>query len=248
MAEPYLSPGSAATVDLPEATSARPATDLAASYAERSLERWQNRLLPFLMWLVAGVTSFFLVATLFQLNALQRRIESPPTLDLTPALSGLQSSSSSADRLLFAQWQTLARLEQNALERRYHQANVLLMSRTWTRYLGFITGMIMAMVGAAFILGKLREEASTLALKTPTAEANLNSTSPGLVLCLLGTVLMLSTLLTHNDIETQDAPLYTNVVVSGGTAAAPPARLPGGNAEPRPEGSVPDPLGEPQLP
>jgi len=239
MDQPFA-PGSAATADLPELPPARASTSVSA---DRNLERWQRRLLPFLVWLLGGVTVFFLLATLFQLNSLQRRIESPPTLDLTPALAGLQNAASSSDRLVFAQWQTLARLEQNALERRYHQANVLLMSRTWTRYLGFMTGMILAMIGAAFILGKLREEASTLGLKNAGLEANLNTTSPGLVLCLLGTVLMLSTLLTHNDIETQDAPLYTNVVVSG--AGAPqPARLPAGSAEPRPEGTVPDPLGD----
>jgi hypothetical protein len=192
--------------------------------ADVTLGSWQRMLLPFMMAMVGLVTVFFLVVTLFQLNALQARIDNPPRLDLAPSLSVLDESPASAgERLLFAQWRTLANLEQHALERRYHQANVLLMSRTWTRYLGFVTGMMMALVGAAFILGKLREEASSVSVQGKAVEANLSTTSPGLALCFLGTVLMITTLLSHNAIETRDAnPLYTRTLFAPQGAEAPP--------------------------
>lgn len=214
---------------------------------------WQSRLLPFLVWMLGGVTVFFLVATLVQLNGLQRRMESPPRLDLAAALSPLDAgASSTSDRLMFAQWKTLATLEQHALERRYHQANVLLMSRTWTRYLGFMTGMIMALMGAAFIMGKLREEASTLELKNAAVQASLATTSPGLVLCVLGTLLMLTTLVVHNDIETRDTPLYTQVLLApdpGGAGSAPlPLPLSGARDPLEETEEVTDPLAEPELP
>jgi hypothetical protein len=45
-------------------------------------------------------------------------------------------------------------LEADALQRRYHQANANMLARVWTRQLGFITGMLLALVGAAFILGR----------------------------------------------------------------------------------------------
>lgn len=201
---------------------------------DRSLEAWQNRLLPFMVWMVGGLTVFFLLATLYQLHTLQGRVEAPPELDLSAALAPLEGSATSpTERLVFAQWQTLANLEKHALERRYHQANVLLMSRTWTRYLGFMTGMILSLVGSAFILGKLREEVSTLGLENEGIKASLETTSPGLVLCVLGTVLMLAALMTHNDIETQDSPLYTGVQVATGSvpgvapAPGPASRLKG---------------------
>jgi hypothetical protein len=193
------------------------------------LASWQDRILPFLLVMLGGITVFFLVATLVQLNSLQRSIQSPPVLDLASALAPLADSQSSSDRLLSAQWQTLARLEQYALERRYHQANVLLMARTWTRYLGFLTGMILTLVGAAFILGKLREEASSIALTSAPVVANLSTTSPGLALSVLGTVLMLATLLVHGEIETRDAnPLYTRMILTPQGADAAPQPFPGG--------------------
>lgn len=202
----------------------------------------------FLYWLLSGVTMFFLVVTLVQLQSLQRRVDSPPRIDLTSALAPLdQGTVSTGDRLMVAQWRTLALLEQNAQERRYHQANLLVMSRTWIRYLGFMTGMIMALVGAAFVLGKLREESSALAIKNAVAEANITTTSPGLVLCTIGMVLMLATLLTHNDIETWDAnPLYTRVLLApDASASAPPRPLPvSGLSDPLGGDTVPDPLAE----
>ena len=202
----------------------------------------------FLFWLLGGVTVFFLVVTLLQLQSLQRRIDTPPVLDLTSALAPLDTGAgSTGDRLMVAQWRTLALLEQNVIERRYHQANVLLMSRSWTRYLGFMTGMIFALVGAAFIMGKLREQASALALKNAAVEANITTTSPGLVLCLLGTVLMLATLLTHHDIETWEGdPLYTRVILApAGDAADAPLPLPGTVSDPLGDDTVADPIENP---
>jgi hypothetical protein len=203
----------------------------------------------FLYWLLGGVTIFFLVVTLFQLQSLQARVDSPPRIDLASALAPLDEGAvSTGDRLLVAQWRTLALLEQNAQERRYHQANLLVMSRTWIRYLGFMTGMIMALVGAAFVLGKLREESSALAIKNAVAEANITTTSPGLVLCTIGMVLMLATLLTHNDIETWEAdPLYTRVLLTpDGSPVGPPLPLPvDGMTDPLGADTVPDPLAEP---
>ena len=49
-------------------------------------------------------------------------------------------------------------LEQELVARRYEQANLMLSTSLWTRLMGFITGMILALVGAAFILGKLQED------------------------------------------------------------------------------------------
>ena len=203
----------------------------------------------FLFWLLGGVTVFFLVVTLLQLRSLQQRIDTPPVLDLTSALAPLDEGAvSTGDRLMVAQWRTLALLEESVLERRYHQANLLLMSRAWTRYLGFVTGMIFALVGAAFVMGKLQERESALALKNAAVEANITTTSPGLVLCLLGTVLMLATLLTHHDIETWEGdPLYTRVILApAATGADAPLPLPTGTvSDPLAGDTISDPLGNP---
>ena len=103
------------------------------------------------------------------------------------------------------------------------------MARTWTSYLGYLTGMILALVGATFILGKLKEEVSTLGVEGSGVKATLRTTSPGLALCFLGTVLILGTIMTHNQIELQESgPLYlTSMFVEGERGDARPGVLPG---------------------
>src|SRR6266545_4689777 len=135
---------------------------------------WQRRLLPLMVGLLVTLTAFFIVASFVQLYYLQTRIEKAPRLDLGPAMASLdeiakdmqsgklQDQGALNSRIEQARWQTLSILEANVLQRRYHHAGVLLISRIWTRYLGFVTGTILAMVGAAFILGKLQEASSNL--------------------------------------------------------------------------------------
>jgi hypothetical protein len=122
-----------------------------------------------------------------------------------------------------ARFNALAILEANAVERRYHQANVLLMSRVWARYLGFVTGMILALVGAAFILGKLREEMTSIGVSRAGTSGTLQSSSPGLVLAVLGVVLMAITIVTNQEISTTDSSIYMQL-------AAPQAKAPLGAA------------------
>jgi hypothetical protein len=103
-----------------------------------------------------------------------------------------------------------ATLERNTVARRYHQANVTLMARVWTHYLGFVTGMTLALVGAAFVLGRISEESSELQVGAgaSTPSASLRTASPGLVLGAFGVVLMIVTIVTHHEIETKEVPVY----------------------------------------
>ena len=100
------------------------------------------------------------------------------------------------------------RLEADALQRRYHQATTTMLARVWTRQLGFLTGMILALVGAAFVLGRLREPATRLSAAGGGITGALGASSPGLVLALLGTGLMAITLVTPFDVETSTDGLY----------------------------------------
>lgn len=187
---------------------------------------WQKRLLPFMISMLTVLTLFFFIASLIQIYYLHSRIEQSPELDLNPALSMLESktAATAGDKLDYARWKTLSILEGNALQRRYHQANVLLMSRVWTRYLGFVTGMILALIGAAFILGKLREPYSKLDADSALWKFSITSASPGLILAVLGTILMLTTMVTHFEIEVKDVPLYTSGWVGPSPTEMPPAQ------------------------
>lgn len=175
--------------------------------------------MPLMIRTVVGLTVFFFVATLGQLVYLNSRIHDAPELDISnvalPESTDLDASRLRAQILL----------ESIAIARRYHQANVLLMSRVWARYLGFVTGMILALVGAVFILGKLQEAQTEVGASAANADFSLKTTSPGLVLAVLGVALMVTSIVTHHDIETRDTPIYFTTESSNFTAGSPNSPL-----------------------
>src|SRR6266542_4556 len=195
---------------------------------------WQRRLLPLMVGLLVTLTAFVIVASVVQLYYLQTRSEKAPRLDLGPAMASLdeiakdmqsgklQDQGALNSRIEQARWQTLSILEANVLQRRYHHAGVLLISRIWTRYLGFVTGTILAMVGAAFTLGKLQEASSNLGAAGGLWKVSLTTDSPGLVLAALGTALMLATLATSMDLYVNDGPVYLRDGSSAAAEAPPP--------------------------
>ena len=198
-----------------EAAAHRPQSQ--ATRKRHSDRPWQHRLLPVMVAMIVGLTLFFFAATLFQLYTLRDSIAQSPSLDLSSALmmgeqsEGKQAAVTLAER----RWKTLALLEEHVIKQRYHQANVLLMARVWVRYLGFVTGMILALVGAVFVLGKIREERTDLGLQHKDLKGTLSTTSPGLVLATLGSILMLATLVTHHNIDVADGPLYVTLPYAG---------------------------------
>jgi hypothetical protein len=184
-------------------------TTLAASE-----QRWQVRLLPLMSRMIVGLTVFFFAASLGQLIYLDRAIERVPATDFAQLGIGAPGA---AQRLASPEFRVLASLDAALLERKYHQANVFLMGRLWTSYLGFVTGMILALVGAVFILGKMREDASELNTSGAAGTIALRSSSPGIILATLGVVLMITTIVTNHPIQTADAPVFV------GTLAGKPA-------------------------
>lgn len=172
------------------------------------IQRWQQRLLPFMIWMVVGLTLFFFIASFAQLAYLHVNIQDRPEVEVESIAPPRNASSTDKARKL----NILAQLEASALEHRYHQANVFLMSRVWARYLGFVTGMILALVGAAFILGKLRDKKATeISAEGMGGVMNLRSTSPGIILAVFGVTLMITTIVTHHDITTADSSVYIHI-------------------------------------
>ncbi len=174
---------------------------------------WQRKLLPFLIGLLTFLTLFFLVASIFQLYRLQDQITNKPKLDLEMALRVIPVQNDNQDtegNLQYVRWKTLALLEKHALEIRYHQIGALHMSRIWARYLGFLTGMILSLMGAAFILGKLKESPTKASGETISGKFSITTSSPGIILAFLGTALMITTIVVHHEIEGEDNAIYTN--------------------------------------
>ncbi len=227
-----------------------------ASPKPSMLDLWQHRLLPVMVGVVLVLAIFFFVATIYQLFLLNEKIDNAPLLKSDEILLRDSSHKDSPQRgylqssFVEHQWDTLVLLEFQTLQQRYHQANVLLMSRTWVRYLGFISGMVLAFIGAIFILGKLTDQptslsvgpdnsdsgqkpesgkvadplATRLALQQASLKMTLATQSPGIVLAVLGTFLMLVTIIVHRPIEVSDVPSYLNI--ESITSGTPPMSTP----------------------
>jgi len=189
-------------------------------------DKWQENLLPFMIRTIVFLGVFFFVASLLQLVYLQVVISGTPRFDVKQVNAYFTAATS--PRL-----KALVLLEGTALDDQYHQANVLLMARVWTTYVGFVTGMVLAVVGAVFILGKLAEPASELNAGVSGNNLSFKSTSPGLTLCVLGTALMVATIIVHHNIDTNHRALYIHDLTGDDItlpqlppAAIPPSTLP----------------------
>lgn len=173
-------------------------------------------------WLFWGGTALalilivgFFIASFVQLSFLHQKILEGAQTDLRQSVDILSHPAHTTSEQVAAagRLQSLVTLELYALERRYHQANVLLMSRIWIRYLGFITGMILALMGGAFILGRLREPPSKWSANAGSGKFSFEGTSPGMFLAGLGVILMLFTIVVNHKIDVKDQAVYTQGVL-----------------------------------
>jgi hypothetical protein len=191
---------------------------VAPSAADEShRDRWQLRLLPLMTGTLLSLTAFFLIVSLIQIAYLHRRIEQSPQVDLHQPISVLAPirPSSAAEAIQLADGMSKVLLEANAMDRRYHQASVVLMARVWTSYLGFVTGMVLAIIGAVFILGRVQGTHTSMEAKVAEVNAALKTSAPGIVLAAMGMLLMIATLYVRYDITVSDRAIYT---VTGGAS------------------------------
>ena len=171
---------------------------------------WQDRLLPLMATTLAFLTLFFCASLTYETISVQRHIESSHEIDLAPLISKLDADSGKDSKTAELEFRAkvLATLETNVIERRYHQATAAAIGRTYLIFLGFATGMVLSLAGAMFILGKVKEDPTSIAGSGSSFKATLRSGSPGLVMAVLGTVLMLSTIFSRADITVTDRALY----------------------------------------
>ena len=111
---------------------------------------WQARLLPFMMTGLAVIALLFFVGTFWNYVKLQAKLEVQEP-DIALVLEKARVGSASAS---YQDWYMRIVLEDRAMRGRHHQNTAVIESRTWTRFMGFITGMVMVMCGCIFILGK----------------------------------------------------------------------------------------------
>jgi hypothetical protein len=181
----------------------------ASADASSELSKWQFRLLPYMAVSVVVLAIVYFVLGVQSISSISAFLRNDPAAPITSQVNQLLATQPKA-HLSNAEvmQQGLLLLEADTLERRYRQASALLMSRIWTRQLAFNTGMVLALIGAVFILGKLRESSSNLGFVSASWKAQITSASPGLILASLGVVLMGIALVAQPPIDVNDKAIY----------------------------------------
>jgi len=189
--------------------------------ATKQLQRWQTRLLPFMTKLMIALAIFFFLVSLAQMAYLHWRIDQSPAVVFDQVRRMLSEGEEAPAERRMAIAGELARLEleSNAIERRYHQASVVLMARVWTSYLGFVTGMVLVFVGSAFVLGQVQGAVADFEAKLLGSNWRLKTAAPGIILTVLGVLLMSTSLFVKYQITVTDTPTY---IVRGGAAELAP--------------------------
>lgn len=180
----------------------------------KDLFQWQNRLLPWMISIPTILIGAFILLATIQLNKFEKFIyqgNENKTENSIPSPSAATTDSLLKKDKEYLKLYSLVKMEEHSINRRYNQGGVLLMSRIYIKYLGFFTGMILAIVGSVFIISKLKEDVSEIegSIEDKT-KFRLISSSPGIIFGLLGTALMMTTILTHSEINVKDMPLYLN--------------------------------------
>ena len=192
-------------IDTPDTTSGT------LSEKERATNKWQRRLMPWLIIMPTLLILLFVFLATRQMRKFNTMLEVESTSVMDELKLNTQQNVEYLNQMEYLRWATLVKMEERSLNRRYKQGGALLASRIFTKYLGFFTGMILAIVGAIFIIAKLQEEKTEIEGDVGNGiKGKLASSSPGIIFGVLGTVLMLSTILQHNEISVSDQPLFLN--------------------------------------
>jgi hypothetical protein len=178
----------------------------------KELLKWQKRLLPVMtLFLIALALAFFVVSTR-TLNGVDEFVKGEHG-ELRDQINATIKDSKPAQTSEDSIRRGLLILEADALDRRYHQASALLMSQIWAKHLAFMTGMIMAFMGAIFILGKLSESQTDVAGGGSQWNVSIHSASPGILLAFFGTVLVALSIVIQGKVDVHDTAAYLRSVI-----------------------------------
>lgn len=195
---------------------------------------WQERLLPFMLASLVFAGIFFSLTTYLFFDKLQAELQYNRT-EIAATLARADQPASGPADAAYRDWYVRATLEQMGLQQRFNVQLAIVKGRLWARFMGFLTGMLLALTGCVFVLGQLRAKV-VFSGEGSGAKAALDTTSPGLLLALLGTIIIGLALSVPGSVESTDAAIYLPPRVE---LQAPPAK-----AAPL---AAPSPLPSPQA-
>jgi hypothetical protein len=174
--------------------------------SNNSFQKVYNRIIPFVIIIPVVFLIFFIIVSMIQLRQINARIESGQSQAVKELLDKISTSSNISEQQL--QFATLAVLEEESLSERYRQGHYSLVSRSFKQFLGFFTGIMMVIVGAVFVLLKLKEKIDADVSQGEGWKASLVTNSPGVAFGFLGAALIAVASLTTDKINVRDSGLY----------------------------------------
>ena len=179
---------------------------------------WQKKLLPFMMFALIVLTVAFVGISFWEFQNFKARLDdaSKKHEELLRVMSAADDpikdtailSENKEDGMAYIKWRSRVLIERETISRRYNITDTILFAQVLIKYFGFLTGMILAVVGAVFVLGKLQEEMSDLSGEGAGVKVSLKSASPGIILAVLGTALLITTMVVPGSMYVTDENIY----------------------------------------
>jgi len=175
---------------------------------------WHQRIFPAISIVIVGLAILFIGTSLYHFSQISAYLQQSPDVDVEPILArALGTDKARLDEgfetgSYIPHWAGLLTLEAASMKKRHHQANALLASRLWLRYLAVVSGIVLVCVGSIFTLAKLQEGATHVEGEASTIKLRVASASPGLIMTMLGCALILTAVLHNPAITLQDGRSY----------------------------------------
>ena len=173
-------------------------------------------MLPFLIGGIVFLALAFFTFSFFEIKRIENSVEKRPVVNFENVYEKYEKSADKQNVTLsesYLKWKSLTYIEKFAIENRYHQANPMVMTQDTSIYFGFLTGMVLCFVGATFILGKFSEKTTQVSADTSLWNVSLTSSSPGIILSVIGVLLIITTILSKSEITVKDTSLYMPVSI-----------------------------------
>lgn len=171
--------------------------------ADKQRMAWQTKLLPFVVIFLPLLCVVYFWIYVNQIGKIEGRRQREEAQSITQQINALTRKNSSIEEKLYT-------AELLALLHRHQSADDVIDSRMLTISLSFLTGVILAFVGAIFILGKFSEDPTKLEASQEKLRLSLVSSSPGIILSTLGVALICICIVSKTSIDVKDEALYLN--------------------------------------
>lgn len=171
--------------------------------SETTSTPWQNKILPFAIALLSLLVCVFVTLYVIETKHTQDSFLASENYNAVAVINAL-------DKKIKPMEEKLYDAELIAMLNRHYDEALVIKTRVLTLNLAFLTGMILCFMGALFVLGKFSEDPTSITAENASAKASLVSSSPGIILSVLGICLIAISIFSKTSFHSKDVPVYIN--------------------------------------